>query len=178
MNLTAIQTKKTVYQLAFVALLGSYPIGASAMEAISDNSAQAVVQQQKTVTGSVTDDRGEFLPGVTIVVKEKPGSGTITDANGQFSLEVDPTHTLVFSFIGYKTLEKPAREVDGGTLILKEDALNLDEVVVTGYTSQRKADLTGSVSVVKVDQIRSSTSGSAMRAAQGKVAGMSVSANG
>ena len=59
-----------------------------------------------------------------------------------------------------------------------EDALSLDEVVVTGYTTQKKADLTGSVSVVKVDQLKSGSYGSAMKAAQGKVAGMSVSANG
>ena len=70
------------------------------------------------------------------------------------SINVKDNSILVFSYIGYKSAEYPANEVEGKNIVLEEDALNLDEVVVTGYTSQRKADLTGSVSIVKVDQLK------------------------
>ncbi|MDR3142820.1 MAG: TonB-dependent receptor [Tannerellaceae bacterium] len=135
-----------------------------------------ITQQSGTVAGKIVDQTGDPLPGVSIVEKGTT-NGTITDIDGNFSLIVSLQSTIIFSYIGYRTLEITAASVSG-TITLAGDALNLDEVVVTGYTSQRKADLTGSVSVVKVDQIRASTSGSAMRAAQGKVAGMSVSTNG
>ena len=136
----------------------------------------SVNQQKKEIRGIVLDQIGEALPGVSIVEKGTT-NGTTTDADGNYSLSVATQSVLTFSYIGYKTVEVVASNISG-TITLEEDALNLDEVVVTGYTSQRKADLTGSVSVIKVDQIRSSTSGSAMRAAQGKVAGMAVSTNG
>ncbi|MCD7936727.1 MAG: SusC/RagA family TonB-linked outer membrane protein, partial [Tannerellaceae bacterium] len=135
-------------------------------------------QQRAVATGMVLDESGEPLPGVAIIEKEGTRNGTVTDLDGRFSLEVDGNSTLVFSFIGYKTVEIKASTAQNLTLRLVEDAMNLDEVVVTGYTSQKKADLTGSVSVVKVDQIRSNTTGSAMRAIQGKVAGMSIATNG
>jgi TonB-linked SusC/RagA family outer membrane protein len=136
----------------------------------------SVSQQERTIAGKVIDQAGDALPGVSIVEKGTT-NGTITDMDGNFSLNVSENGVFVFSYIGYTTMELPASNITG-VITLAEDALKLDEVVVTGYTSQKKADLTGSVSIVKVDQIRSSTSGSAMRAAQGKVAGMSVSANG
>lgn len=98
--------------------------------------------------------------------------------DGKFSINVKDNSILVFSYIGYKSVEYPANEVEGKNIVLEEDALNLDEVVVTGYTSQRKADLTGSVSIVKVDQLKTGSYGSAMKAAQGKVAGMSVMTDG
>ncbi|MCD8267093.1 MAG: TonB-dependent receptor plug domain-containing protein [Parabacteroides sp.] len=124
------------------------------------------------------DKAGEPIMGATIVDKQNRGNGTITDLDGNYSIKVNDNSVLVFSFIGYKNVEYPTSEINGKTVVLEEDALNLDEVVVTGYTSQKKADLTGSVSVVKVDQLKSGSYGSAMKAAQGKVAGMSVSTNG
>ena len=142
------------------------------------NSNNDINQQKIMATGIVQDENGEPMPGVSIVEKEGEYNGTITDIDGRFSLEVNSKSTLVLSFIGYKTVEIAASKANNLTVKLIEDALNLDEVVVTGYTTQRKADLTGSVSVVKVDQIRSNVTGSAMRAIQGKVAGMAVSANG
>jgi TonB-linked SusC/RagA family outer membrane protein len=136
----------------------------------------SVSQQARTIAGKVVDQAGDALPGVSIVEKGTT-NGTVTDMDGNFSLNVLESGVFVFSYIGYTTMELSVFNIPG-VITLTEDALNLNEVVVTGYTSQKKADLTGSVSIVKVDQIRSSTSGSAIRAAQGKVAGMSVSANG
>lgn len=174
MDQTTIQVKKSMFLLTtLVFFLCAVPVHVFAIDR-SD-----IVNQQKTVvTGIITDDTGDPLPGVSIVEKENPGNGTITDMDGRFSFSVDSKSTLVISFIGFKKLELAASKVKNGTIRLSEDALNLEEVVVTGYTSQRKADLTGSVSSVKIDQIRSNTTGNAMRAIQGKVAGMAVSTNG
>ncbi|SFL49109.1 TonB-linked outer membrane protein, SusC/RagA family [Porphyromonadaceae bacterium KH3CP3RA] len=173
MNQVAFLKKKTMCCMILVASLFPIP------ESVYASGRSGEVNQQKVVaTGIVLDEMGDPLPGVSIVEKDKESNGTITDIDGRFSLTVEGTGTLVLSFIGYKTIEVPASSAKDIVIRLNEDALNLEEVVVTGYTTQRKADLTGAVSVVKVDQIRSSTTGSAMRAIQGRVAGMAVSANG
>jgi len=119
----------------------------------------------------------EALSGVTVVQKGTT-VGTLSDLNGNFSISVPNGSTLAFSFIGMKGQEIRVINNDFLTVALEEEILGLDEVIVTGYSTQRKADLTGSVSVINVDNISASTSGSAMRAAQGKVAGMSITSNG
>lgn len=173
MNQTTFRIKKTMSFLILVFFLCTLSVQVSAA-----GNAAAVSQDKLVVTGIVLDETGQPMPGVSIVEKESASNGTITDADGRFSLSVGDKSTLAFSFIGYKRLEMAASRANNQTIRLVEDSLKLDEVVVTGYTSQRKADLTGSVSVIKADQIRTSISGSAMRAIQGKVAGMAVSANG
>ena len=173
MNQTIFYMKKAWHHLALVIILF-----AITGQLFAVSKPDAINQQKITATGIVLDETGEPVPGVSVVEKEGNLNGTITDIDGRFSLSVDSKSTLVLSYIGYKTIEVAAATANNLKIKLQEDALNLDEVVVTGYTTQRKADLTGSVSVVKVDQIRSNVSGSAMRAIQGKVAGMAVSANG
>ncbi|MDR0575481.1 MAG: TonB-dependent receptor [Tannerella sp.] len=133
---------------------------------------------QQKVNGTVTDARGDALIGVSIVEKGAALNGTITDADGNFSITVPQSAVLRISYIGYVAREMAVGNQTKLKITMVEDVLNLDEVIVTGYTSQKKADLTGAVSIVNVDQIISSTVGGAMRAVQGKVAGMSVSANG
>lgn len=173
MNQTAFFKKRAISLMIFVALLCTISEDVSASVCLDE-----VNQLKIVVTGIVLDELGDPLPGVSIVEKEEERNGTITDINGYFTLNVESSSTLVLSFIGYKTLEVTASTAKDITIRMYEDALNLNEIVITGYTSQRKADLTGAVSVVKVDQIRSSTAGSIMRAIQGKVAGMAISANG
>jgi TonB-linked SusC/RagA family outer membrane protein len=173
MNQTTFRMKKARCYLSLVFFLCAITGQVSAV-----SEADFVNQEKIVATGIVLDKTGEPMPGVSIVEKGGISNGTITDIDGRFSLNVDSKSTLIFSFIGYKTIEVAASTLHNATIRLDEDALNLEEVVVTGYTSQRKADLTGSVSIVEVDQIRSSTTGSAMRAIQGKVAGMNISANG
>ncbi|MFT3749515.1 MAG: TonB-dependent receptor [Agriterribacter sp.] len=130
-------------------------------------------------SGKVLGENGEPLSGVTVSEKGSANHSTLTDENGAFSIKISSKNSIiVISYVGYKTVEMPASKLDGAAISMTRDKLNLDEVVVTGYVSQKKADLTGAVSVVNVNQIASNTSGSAMRALQGKVAGMSVSANG
>ena len=88
--------------------------------------------------------------GATVMEKGTT-NGTVTDFDGNFRLKVEAGKTLVFSYIGYKTTELPAK--DGMIVTMEDDALSLNEVVVTGYTTQRKADLTGAVSVVSVSEL-------------------------
>lgn len=176
MNQVKTKMKQSACQLAFLASLCVIPL--QVFGATTTDSVFSVTQQKKAVSGKVVDEKGDPLPGVSIVEKGRTDVGTISDMDGNFSLTTNGDGTLEFSFIGYKTTAIPIAKANHATVTMVEDALNLDEVIITGYTSQRKADLTGSVSVVKVDQIRSSSTGSVMRAAQGKVAGMSVAANG
>ena len=109
---------------------------------------------QTEITGTVVDELGEGVIGAT--VKEKGTSnGTVTDLDGNFKLKVAEGATLVVSYIGYDNIEVPA--TPGVKIQLKETASELAEVVVTGYQTQRKADLTGSVAVVKTDELKSSS---------------------
>lgn len=167
------KTKKTVWYSVPVLLL-VFIVGPFSARAGS----HIPSQEKINVTGTVLDKEGVPMSNVSIIEKEVENNSTGSDANGHFSIRVDRSSTLLFRYVGYKTLEIPATAVTDSPIQLVEDALNLDEVVVTGYTTQRKADLTGAVSVINVDQLRSSTSGNAMRAAQGKVAGMAVTTNG
>ncbi len=130
---------------------------------------------QTEITGTVVDDFGEGVIGAT--VKEKgTGNGAVTDFDGNFKVKVAKGAILVITYIGYDPVEMPA--VDGMKVELKENASQLAEVVVTGYQTQRKADLTGSVSVVKTDELKTSSDTDPMRALQGKVPGMTITSNG
>ncbi|MGL1885790.1 MAG: TonB-dependent receptor [Reichenbachiella sp.] len=105
---------------------------------------------QTTVYGEVTSDDGEVLPGVTILVKNT-AIGTVTDLDGNYSLKAEPTNVLVFSFIGYISQEITVGSVTQLNVALKEDVQALDEVVVVGYGTQKRSDLTGSVSSIRTE---------------------------
>ena len=109
-----------------------------------------IMYAQSEIKGTVLDDLGETVIGATVLEKGTT-NGTITDFDGNFSLKVDAGKTLVISYVGYKTIEVPAQ--NGMTVTLSEDAEMLEELVVTGYTVQRKADLTGAISMVSVDEM-------------------------
>ena len=127
------------------------------------------------ITGTVVDETGEGVIGAT--VKEKGTSnGAVTDLDGNFKIKVEKGAVLVISYIGYDNVEIAA--APGMKVELKENASELAEVVVTGYQTQRKADLTGSVAVVKTDELKTSSDTDPMRALQGKVPGMTVTSNG
>ena len=127
------------------------------------------------ITGTVVDETGEGVIGAT--VKEKGTSnGAVTDLDGNFKIKVEKGAVLVISYIGYDNVEIAA--APGMRVELKENASELAEVVVTGYQTQRKADLTGSVAVVKTDELKTSSDTDPMRALQGKVPGMTVTSNG
>ena len=130
---------------------------------------------QQDITGNVVDATGEPIIGATVMEKGT-SNGTVTDFDGNFKLKVTPGTMLVISYIGYTTLELPA--ADGMQATLRDDAQTLNEVVVTGYTTQRKADLTGAISVVSVDELAKQNENNPMKAMQGRVPGMNIAADG
>ena len=134
-----------------------------------------IMYAQSTITGNVTDQTGEAVIGCTVLEKGT-SNGTITDFDGNFTLQVQAGKTLVFSYVGYLTVEMPA--ADGMKIVMKDDALALNEVVVTGYTTQRKADLSGAVSVVSVNELSKQNENNPIKAMQGRVPGMNISADG
>ena len=111
----------------------------------------ALWAQQVDISGTVLDDLGEGLPGVTVKEKGNANNGAITDMDGNFKIKVANGATLVISYMGFETQEVPAKE--GMIVKMSEKASDLNELVVTGYQVQRKADLTGAVSVVSVDEL-------------------------
>lgn len=138
-------------------------------------SAVALAQTMR-VRGTVNDKGlNEPVTGAS-VVEVGTTNGTITDLDGNFELTVQQGAQLQFSFIGYVTQTLAALEVM--TIDLSEDNELLEEVVVTGYTTQRKADLTGSVSIVSTKDMKTSSSTDPMRSLQGKVAGMTITSTG
>ena len=133
--------------------------------------------QDRTVTGTVVSSSdGEPLIGVSVVVKERPKTGTMTDLDGNFSIQAGTNETLVFSYIGFKN-----QEVKANKAIIKvelnEDSELLDEVVVVGYGTMKRSDLTGSVVSVGEDEIKQSVVTSLDQALQGRAAGVSVTQN-
>ena len=131
---------------------------------------------QVQVSGTVTDNvLGEPIIGAS-VVEVGTTNGTITDLDGNFSLQVKSGAQLQFSFVGYVTQVLAA--APNMNVVLSEDNELLEAVVVTGYTTQRKADLTGSVAVVQTKGLKTSSDTDPMRALQGKVAGMTITSNG
>lgn len=131
-----------------------------------------------SVKGRVTGDNGEGIPGVSIVVKGS-NSGTVTDVNGAYSLNVpDANGTLVFSYIGYITQEVAVGNRATIDISLKTDIQQLGEVVVVGYGTQEKKDVTGAISAVKGTDIQNIPSGGAQQALQGRASGVNVIRNG
>ncbi len=138
----------------------------------------SAVQQQKPVTGKVTNNAGEPITGATILVKGTT-IGTITNVDGDYSLaNVPPDGTLVFSFVGMKGQEV---EVSGKTVInvvLAEETIGVDEVVVIGYGTQKKVNLTGAVASVKIDEsIASRALTNVSSGLAGLVSGLTVTQN-
>ena len=134
-----------------------------------------ILYAQTEITGTVVDETGETVIGATVVEKGT-NNGTVTDFDGVFTLKVNPGATLVFSYVGFLNVEMPAS--NGMVVTMKEDALALNEIVVTGYTTQRKADLTGAVSVVSVTDLVKQNENNPIKAMQGRVPGMNISADG
>ncbi len=134
-------------------------------------------QNSIQVSGSVTDQKGEPIPGVSVSIKGTT-QGTITDINGNYSLGVDAQGTLLFSFIGSVTQEVAVQNQRQINVTLKESVLDIEEVVVVGYGQTKVKDLTSSIATVKADEIAKTPSGQVMQAMQGRVPGMQVVSKG
>lgn len=163
-------TKMMVLPIALISFL---PFSAE-LRAESSNTAYIIQQSKKTVTGVVVDMAGLPLIGVNVSIKGTT-EGTITDLDGKFNLNVSSQSMLVISYIGYKTVEIPVRE--NVRVVLEEDSQALEEVVVVGYGTMRKSDVTGSIGVAKGEDLTKNQNFSALENLRGKVSGVNIFSN-
>ena len=142
-------------------------------QALASATVSAAEQSRKvTVQGTVRDVHGETMPGVRVMEKGTQ-NGALTDVNGSFSLTVTQGATLVFSYVGFKTAELPASQ--GMKVVLHEDTELLEEVVVVGYGTQKKENLTGAVSTVNVSKtLDSRPVADVAKALQGSTPGLNI----
>ena len=140
--------------------------------------AMASVQQTVKVSGQVVDQEGEALIGATVKLKGAQ-TGVITDFDGNFSIDVPANGVLVVSYVGYKDREIAVR---GRSVLepiqMESDAMMLEQVVVVGYGVQKKADLTGSVSIVNADELKRVSHSNISSMLEGKVAGVQITSDG
>lgn len=138
-------------------------------------SIKEVQQTEKTITGVVTDANGEAIIGANIIEVGAPSHGTITDINGRFTLNVSNNASIKVSFIGYLSQTINTTGKTSLNITLAEDTQALEEVVVVGYGTQRKANLTGAVSSVNVDEVLGSRPVADVgRGLQGTIPGLSI----
>ncbi|UMB59218.1 TonB-dependent receptor [Lutibacter sp. A80] len=137
-----------------------------------------IPQQEKIISGIVTDDQGAPLPGASIIVKGT-SNGVTTDFDGKFSINIDANSTtLVVSYIGFQTVEVAIGDTTDFVINLKSSAESLSEVVVVGYGTQKKVNLTGSVGTVESETFESRPVQSATQMLQGAVGGLNISSTG
>lgn len=136
--------------------------------------AETTIQQQRSITGKVTDSSGNPLPGVTVVVKGT-SNGTITDVDGNYSItRVTENSNLQFSFVGMKTQEVAVGNKTTINISLEEETIGIDEVVAIGYGVQKKSDVTGAISQIKSEDMVNRSTLRSEQALQGKTAGVQV----
>lgn len=129
------------------------------------------------VKGVVSDDKGETVPGVNIII-QGTNTGTISDINGHYSIKVDNLNqTLVFSFIGLKTQVVPINGRTKIDIVLKSESEKLSEVVVVGYSTQKKSSVTGSISTIEVNDLTKTSAPDITQAMQGLASGVQVTQN-
>lgn len=133
--------------------------------------------QTHVLTGRIVDNNGEAIIGANVVVKGTT-NGTVTDIDGNFSIEADPNSVLNISYIGYLSKEIVVGNQKTINVVLLEDTKTLDEVVVIGYGTQKKADLTGSVANVSTDDLNTQSNTTIGQALQGKIAGVDIVSQG
>lgn len=149
------------------------------VEEIDPSNSGKIIQQQKSISGKVTDSSGSPLPGVSLIVKGT-NNGTITDANGNYSLSNVPEYAVLqFSFVGMKTQEVKVEGKSSINVILAEESIGIDEVVAVGYGTQKKESLIGAIGSVKSDQLLIAPVASTSNALAGRLPGLiSLQSNG
>ena len=162
---------------AFCLLLSAFSVNAAMAAPAGTVDEVMAVQQGKKVTGVVIDGTGEPVIGANVVVKGTT-NGTITDFDGNYTIEgVSANDVLVISYIGYLSQEVPVGNQSMIKVTLKEDTQTLDEVVVVGYGTMKKSDVTGSISTAKGDDLVKNQSFSALDNLRGKVSGVNIFSN-
>lgn len=158
---------------AFSAALCATPIHAFAEQLENDLYSTKSINQEKNVNGTVLDENGEPLIGVSVLVKGTT-TGTVTDFDGKFSLNVSEGAKLEISYIGYKSQEITVGNKNTLAIQMVADTELLDEVVVVGYGTMKKSDLTGSVSSVSSEKLAARGTTSVQEALQGMVPGVNI----
>lgn len=165
--------KKTLVLLALLAF-SSHTLWAG--NEGSSIASSAVQQKKSSISGTVKDEKGETIVGVSVLVKGTPNIGTVTDIDGRFTLNNVPQNaTLVFSFVGMKKQEVA---VDGKTniaVVLESNAINMEELVVVGFGTQKKVNLTGAVGTVNAKELEARPVQNVAQALQGMVGGLNIS---
>lgn len=138
------------------------------------NERQVALQAKKDIKGVVTDKNGEPIPGANIIEKGNPTNGTITDVDGNYTLSVFGNSVLVASYIGYNRIEIQVKDRSVVDITLSEDTQALEEVVVVGYSTQKKVNLTGSVSTVNFESMSSRPVTDASQALSGASPGLQI----
>lgn len=128
-------------------------------------------QSKNIIKGTVVDTKGEYIIGANIMIKGTK-KGTITDLNGKFTLDCPAKGTLVFSYLGFNKLEVEIDKSKELNIVMQENTKNLEEVVVIGYGTINKKDLTGSVAAVKMEDLQKNVGASFQEAMGGKIAGV------
>lgn len=141
----------------------------AASETSSSPKVENVQQNEVTVKGVVKDANGEAIIGASVIEKGNAKNGTVTDIDGNYTLKVKRGATLTISYIGYVS-----KETKGGNIILEEDLKSLNEVVVIGYGTQKKADVTSAVVSVKAEDFTKGNFNDAGDLIKGKVAGLTI----
>ena len=167
--------KHNFVKIALCGLLAAAPFAAVTASATS---VEAIQADNVTVKGQVVDESGQPVAGVGVVVAGTT-IGTTADLDGFFSLAVPADATLQFISVGFETLEVAVGgRADLGTIVMKVENTLLDQVVVVGYGSQRKVDLTGSVAIVDADEMKKVSHSNISTMLEGKVAGVQITSDG
>jgi TonB-linked SusC/RagA family outer membrane protein len=140
--------------------------------------ASGAYAQSRQISGAVTDKDSNPLAGVTVSVLATQ-KGTLTDIKGHFKIQAETGQVLQFSYVGYKPVNvKVGEKTSNINIQVTQELTDLNEVVVTGYTSEKKRDLTGAVTVVNINDIKDVPTGNAMQALQGRVPGLQIANSG
>lgn len=133
--------------------------------------ASALIQKQ--IVGKITDEQGQPLPGVSINIKGS-SQGTSSNETGAYSINASPSDVLVFKFLGYSAVERTVGNASEVNIQMQQDVQSLEQIVVTGYATQRKKDLTGAVSVVDVSEMTQQPAGLLTSQLQGRASGVTI----
>ena len=167
--------KNNIIKIALCSLLAAAPFAAVTASAASVEAQQA---DNVTIKGQVVDESGYPVPGVGVLVKDST-IGTTTDLDGLFTLNVPANAVVEFVSVGFESLEIAVNgRGDLGTITMKTSNTLLDELVVVGYGSQRKVDLTGSVAIVDADEMKKVSHSNISTMLEGKVAGVQITSDG
>ena len=165
---------------SYLILIGLLALAPATYAEVNGNAGQLSINQTNNITvkGKIVDEKGESLIGATVQQKGTT-NGVITDADGNFSLTVPSDASLVVSFVGYLTQEVfVGGKADFGIITLDSDIKELEQVVVIGYGTQRKVDLTGSVAIVDAEEMKKVSNSNMSTMLQGKVAGVQITSDG